>query len=140
MKQIKKIINKLSFFYRYSMLTRQGENPNNNNIVKYYYTGDIYSNEECTEKLGVLFMEQIVNIVNGSTISNLSVSLPEGVINLVLHNVTIDGKAIPSQISSGPVMYGMDRYMLWNSAKYFFVKKTYEDNNTYSMSIRKIIV
>lgn len=81
-----------------------------NNLIIYLYEGNVYSDKNCTQKVGTIFIEQIVNTITGATKTIHNVNLQDGVISYVLFHTTNDDFATDDII--GPFNYGTKIFIL----------------------------
>jgi hypothetical protein len=97
------------------------------NLRTYLYQGTVYKDKEQIIPFGDIFIEQTVDENTGQTKSIVNVITKQGVISYVLFHKTDDGKGIQGEIT-GPVIYGTEKYLTWNSSNYYSKIINYENN------------
>jgi hypothetical protein len=121
-------LKKIEFYYTYESLTKKLINDTNN-LKTYSYQGKIYKDKARLIVLGDIFIEQIVDENNGMTKSTVNVSLKQGYITYILFHTTIDGKSIQGELI-GPVIYGTEKYLSWNSSNYYSRIINYQNDSS----------
>jgi len=108
---------KIEFYYTYESLTKNLINSTNN-LKTFIYQGKIYKDKAQLIVLGDILVEQTVDETTGLTKSTVNVVLKSGTITYVLVHDTNDGKGLPGELA-GPVIYGTEKYLSWNSSCYY---------------------
>jgi hypothetical protein len=117
---------KIEFYYTYDSLKKNLINDTKN-LRTYLYQGTVYKDKEQIIPFGDIFIEQTVDENTGQTKSIVNVITKQGVISYVLFHKTDDGKGIQGEIT-GPVIYGTEKYLTWNSSNYYSKIINYENN------------
>ena len=126
-------LKKIEFYYTYESLTKNLISEINN-LKTYIYQGKIYKDKAQLIVLGDIFIEQTVDETTGVTKSTVNVLLKQGAITYTLFHNTNDGKGIPGELM-GPVIYGTEKYLTWNSSNYY--SKIINYQNERSVTIYK---
>ena len=121
---------KLRVYYKYSLLNQKVISFVNN-IKKVIAHGYVYNDFNCTNKIGKIMYEQIINENIKKTKSTVTIYLPSGDFTYGLLHPTNNGKSITNTNIVGHLIQGTKSFLLWNSPKYFVNVFPHPDNDTY---------
>jgi hypothetical protein len=124
------------FYYKFSKLLRY-KISDKFRIKTFIYEGDVFKDEACTKKLGKILIEQTINTFLNDTVTNHTVELPDGFVSYRLFHRTADGKAKPGDVVVGPFICGSQKFLHWNSSKYFSKVTVGADDDLRSVIIFK---
>jgi hypothetical protein len=128
------IKSKIKCYYKFSELMKSIE-TNVGNLRIYGFQGPIYSDINCTQILGSIFMEQTLNINTNMAKTTQNINLPDGVISCVFFNKTDGIHEFNNGNNIGPINYGTKKYLFWNSSQYF--SNINAENNLRTVSVYK---
>lgn len=140
----------IKFYYKFDTLLLIPAD-NRGNVVNYIYTGSVFSDKQCKNEIGEMFVEQLVfgrtpiagynsatNI--NRTVNLYTVKLAEGDVTFKIITETAGGKILrqPTQNNKiGPFLAGTNKYLRETAKDFVANVLILADNNTREVTLKR---